>query len=749
MNDHASDDRSGLLAATRYSFTCKGTQGVVWHVRRFDLVESMSEPYRLHLEILTDDLSVDPADLLGAECDFFIERDVAARAVYGVVARMQELGVVTDRLVLGIDLVPALALLGQVVNTRFFQEQNVPDILRQVLEPGLELEGRRLRLDLDAAAYEPREYCVQFRETDLEFAARLMQEEGILYYFEHPVNGGPEVLVLAGGSDRCKPLPLEGGREQIDYLARQTGTALRQSIDSLTPTWSLRTTSIVQRDFDWLHPSDSPYQRERRSKDPRGRDREVYDHDELRLHRDDGVKRAKRKLEQQSAQTRVYLGTGDVTELAPGHTFTLLGHPQPQLDREYLLVRVRHRGAAPEEDMYASARGETRYDNEFEAIPADVPWRPEPTLTRPRAHGPQTAIVVGPAGEEVHTDEHGRIKVHFHWDRISPFDDTASCWIRVAQKWAGPSWGAVFIPRVGMEVLVEFLDGDPDRPVVTGCVYNGQNRPPYDLPQEKTKSTMKSDSSPGGGGSNEIRFEDAAGAEEIFIHGQLDMNTDVIRDTTRKSGRDDSSNVGRHQKDDVGVNRTASVGNNETMTVGVDQSLTVGNNQTISVGVNQSLTVGSMQNETVGANQTISVGANQSSTIGANQSTTVGASMTLSVGGSMSVTGGGSSTTGIGGSSSTTIGGNDTTSVGGSSTTNVGGATTMTFSTAHDLNVGAARTTNIGGGDTLNVTGALKITAASITLSAGGSTIDIGPGGVTISAGAIVSITGAMVNVNT
>lgn len=737
MNDLSTD---GLLAATRYSFTCKGTPGVVWHVRRFDLVEAISEPYRLCLELLTDDLAVDPAALLGAECDFFIERDVAARAVYGVVARMRELGVVADRLVLAVDVVPALALLGQVTNTRFFQEQSVPDILRQVLEPALELEGRRIRFDIDAAAYEPREYCVQFRETDLEFAARLMQEEGILYYFEHPTSGGPELLVVEGNSDGCSPLPLEGGRDVIDYQPRQTGTALRQAVDSFTPTWSLRTTSIVQRDFDWLHPSDSPYHRERRSKDLRGRDREVFDHDELRLHRDDGARRAKRKLEQQAAQTRVYLGTGDVVELTPGFIFNLLGHPQHQLDRDYLLVRVRHRGAAPEESMYASSGGETRYENEFEAVPADVPWRPEPALARPRAYGPQTAIVVGPPGEEVHTDEHGRIKVHFHWDRISPFDDTASCWIRVAQKWAGPSWGAVFIPRVGMEVLVEFLDGDPDRPVVTGCVYNGQNRPPYDLPLEKTKSTIKSDTSPGGGGFNEIRFEDAAGSEEIFIHGQLDMNTEVVRDTTRKSGRDDSSNVGRHQSDEVGVDRKARVGNNETLDVGVDQTITIGSNQRITVGADQTLSVGVNQSETVGANQTVQVGANQSTSVGANLSTTVSGNQTVSVGGSMSLTGGGSQSVSVGGSS--------TTSIGGTLTLNAGGAATFSLAAAHELNVGAARTTNVGAGDTLNVGGALTINAASITLSAGGSTVEIGPAGVTITAGAMVTITGAVVNVN-
>ena len=755
MNDLASSAR-GLLAATVYTFTSEGTPDTVWHVRRFTLVEALSEPYRLTLEVVTEDLGVDPTALLGAPCELRIDRDVNARVVFGVAARMSELGVVTDRLLVQLDVVPAFALLGQVINTRFFQELSVPDILRQILEPALAGDGRRVRFDLDAAAYEPREYCVQYRESDLEFAAQLMQEEGILFYFEHPGDGRAELLVLAGESDRCRPLALADGREVIDYNPRQSGTALRECVDSLTPTHALRTTSIVQRDFDWQSPADSPYHRERRSKDLRGRDREVFDHDDARLFRDDGARRARRKLEQHAAQTRVFLGTSDVTELTPGYTFNLLGHPQHHLDRDYLLVRVRHRGEAPEEDMFARGAVGTRYENEFEAIPADVPWRPEPTLPKPRTHGPQTAIVVGPPGEEIHTDEHGRIKVHFHWDRVSPFDDTASCWIRVVQKWSGPSWGALFIPRIGMEVLVEFLDGDPDRPVVTGCVYNGQNPPPYPLPDQKTKSTIKTDSSPGGGGFNEIRFEDAAGAEEIFVHGQLDMNTVIERDTTRKGGRDDSSTIGRHQNDTVGVDRTAKVGNNETLTVGNNQSLSVGVNQTVSIGANQSTSVGANQSLNVGANQTIAVAANQSVTVSANQSTTISGNQTLGVSGNRSQTVNGNhslatsgdETATIGGKLQVTVGGGTAVGIGGGLGVDVTGAVNFGFAAAHELTVGAARTTSVGAGDTLSVAGALSITAASITLSAGGSTIEIGPGGVSITAGAIVSITGATVNVN-
>lgn len=746
MND---PDR-GLLEATRYTFSSDGSPDVVWHVRRFTLVESLSEPYALTLELATDDLSVDTLALLGAACQLRIDRDVTARAVFGLVTRVRERGVLADRLHVDLDVVPALALSAHVVNTRFFQEQSVPDILRQVLEAALEPLGRTLRLDLDPAAYEPREYCVQFRESDLDFAARLMHEEGILYYFEHPPEGSAELLVLAGASDRCRPLALVDGGDVVDFVARRSGTAARECVDTFTPSHALRTTSVAQRDFDWLHPADSPYARERRSRDARGRDRESFEHDDRRLFRDDGARRSRRKLEQRAAEEHLHLGTGDVAEFNPGFTFALLGHPQHHLDREYLIVRATHRGDAPEEDRFAGSPALPRYTNEFDAIAVDTPWRPPPPPAgKPRTHGPQTAIVVGPAGEEIHTDEHGRIKVHFHWDRISPFDDTASCWIRVAQRLAGPQWGSLSLPRIGMEVVVDFLDGDPDRPLVTGCVYNGNNPPPYPLPDQKTKTTLKSESSPGGGGFNEIRFEDAKSGEELFIHAQRDMTTKVLRDAGRQVDRDDGGKVGRHQNHEVGVDRTAKVGNDETLSVGNNQSLSVGVDQTLSVGANQSLSVGANQSETVTGNQTIAVSGNQSESISGNQTLAVSGNQSATVGGSQTLSVTGSQTIAASGSQSVTVGGSGTTSVTGALTLQAGGAANLTFSAAHNLTVGAARSSTIGGSDTLSVTGALSITAASITLSAGGSTIEIGPAGITITAGALVSISGATVKVNT
>lgn len=232
------------------------------------------------------------------------------------------------------------------------------------------------------------------------------------------------------------------------------------------------------------------------------------------------------------------------------------------------------------------------YANRFECIPHAQTYRPARRAPKPRVYSVQTATVVGPAGEEIHTDEHGRIKVLFHWDRRDVHDETASCWVRVQQSWAGPGWGFVFLPRVGMEVVVTFIDGDPDRPLVTGCVYNGTNQPPYPLPAEKTKSTMKSQSSPGGSGFNELRFEDRAGAEEIFLHGQRDWNTVVENDVTERVGHDrtrhvrndEAVHIGRHHVQSVGTTRTRSVGEDESVSVGGDRELHIGGDSQRQVG---------------------------------------------------------------------------------------------------------------------------------------------------------------------
>ncbi len=639
----------GLLSVTSHEFRCEPLPGLHWHVRRFTLDEALSEPYRLSVELLIDEVEVDVTAMLGAPCDLRIERDTDLRIVHGIVERVTELGAVADRLAFQVDLVPAFGLRGQTVDTRFFQEMSVPEIVEQVLTGPLEAVGRALRMDLEAGEFEKREYCVQYRESDFEFVSRLLQEEGIVYRFEHPLDGKGEVLVLVDETVSCPELELGGGDDKVLYIDKGVGTARMQSIDSLTPTHSLRTTAIVQRDFDWKRPSESPYEHSRRTKEAPGGEREVYDHNDRRLFTDDGARRSRHKLEQRALQSKMFRGTGDVIEFVPGLAFALVGHPQAALDREYLLIRVRHRGEAPEEDLHAQNAGDRgpRYANEFECIERDVPWRPEPMFAKRRAHGLQTAIVTGPESEEIHTDEHGRIKVRFHWDRISPFDDTSSCWIRVAQRWSGPGWGALILPRIGMEVLVEFVDGDPDRPIVTGCVYNGDNHPPYPLPDQKTKSTLKSDSSPGGGGFNELRFEDAKGREEIFIHAQKDRNEVVLNDM--------STSVGHNQSLSVTNDRTHTVTGFETHTVHKDRNTTIDGSENLHIkgslnmivdgGANKGrgpdpaklgsgVTVTGEYNIIATSKLTITVGASKLIMDTSNISLETSAKMTLTVGGS-------------------------------------------------------------------------------------------------------------------
>lgn len=760
----ASTSTSPNLAPPRYVFTCSEAPGAALHVRRFTLVEGLSTLYRLSIELITADHDIDVAALPGASCELRIDRDTTARSLLGVVEQARLLPIVGGRFRFALEVVPAFALMGQVVDTRFFQEMSAAQILEQVLKAGLAAYGRTLRLELGGSGGPLREYCVQYRESDHEFACRLMEEEGITYRFEHPVGGGAEVMVLVGDSLQAGELDRVAG-STIDLVDRATSSTVAETFDSFTPTYALRTTSVAQADFDWRTPSASPYRHERRVPDARG-DREAYEHDDRRLHVDDGAARARRKQERQAAGSRVFLGTSDVAELVPGVTFGLRGHPHAALDRKYLLVEVRHTGEAPEEVLYGGEGKEqvVRYSNECACIEAERPWRPAPLHPKPRARGLQTAIVVGPGSEEIHTDEFGRIKVRFHWDRLSPFDDTASCWIRVAQRWAGAGWGAVFLPRVGMEVLVEFIDGDPDRPMVTGCVYNGDNMPPYPLPDEKTKSTTKSDSSPGGGGFNEIRFEDAKGAEEIFVHAQLDMNTVVLNDASREVGHDDTDTVTNNQIESVGVDRTASVGNNESLSVGVSQDRTIGGNQMTAIACNQLYTVTGAQDVIVGGDRTVSVTGNHmtvgamdhATAVGGNRAAQVFGADTLEVGLDRTTTILGSDISTVAIDRVATIAGACTVSVGTTSTemvgtdaiTVVGANHSVAVGASAKLIVGAERLVQVGAADTLVVGGELMIMAPVITLSSGGATITLAGANVDIT-GAMVTIQGAIVGVNT
>jgi type VI secretion system secreted protein VgrG len=589
------------LAPVRYVFSCQGDRR--WQVRRFELHEALSEPYRLAVE-LTSEEPGPFEELLGAGCTLQIERAGGGRRVHGIVVRVESLGAVAGRSRGRVEVRPALQLSAQRRGTRFWQGKSAPQIVAEVLKGPLAELGRSLLLDLDESAYRPREYCVQYRETDLEFAARLMREEGIVYMFEH--DGDAERLVLLGSTVHARDLELT----KIPFVARGTGAAHEASIDELAWARELGPTTVTQRDWDWRDPSLVPHQWTRRGMDDRGRERVRFDHDDRRLHADDGELRARHKLEGDGVETQLGRGGSDVAEMTPGRCFEVHRHPELERDGRYLLLAVVHTGEAPEAALHDAATG-PRYHNEFRCVRPEVPYRAPQPPARPRVYGPHTAIVVGPEGEEIHTDEHGRIKVRFHWDRTSPLDDSASCWIRVAQTSAGPGWGALFLPRVGMEVLVEFIDGDPDRPVVTGCVYNALARPPYELPEQRTRSGIKSESSPGGGGYNEIRFEDAKGGEQLYVRAQRDLTTRVLHDAKRTVDRDALEFVGRDRTRTVGNDEIVAVTANQDVSVGADQTLAVVGDQLTKIKGSQALEVGRDRELVIRGDDTVRVGGDE------------------------------------------------------------------------------------------------------------------------------------------
>ncbi|MEM9454996.1 MAG: type VI secretion system tip protein TssI/VgrG [Myxococcota bacterium] len=545
----------GLMARVRYGFSTTDGPDVDWHVRRMQLTEQLSVPYTLDLELTTTELDVDAEALLGASCELTIEREPLLRSLYGVVSQLDWLGVAADRLHVRVVMVPALWLCSLTEDSRVFQELSVPQILQAVLEPRLADHGRSLRLEL-RGTYEPRDYCVQYRESDLAFASRLMEEEGIAFTFDHSGDEGHEVLVLCDDNGVYPDVSTLDGLTEIPIITDRPDNADLESIQSFELRRRVHATSVARLDYDLQQPFD-PIHYEATAQDERGHTREIYQHMGRRFVLDDGEALATREQQRHHLGGRVGRGRSNVTGLHPGGIFEMFDHGHDGFNGKYIAIRVLHRGEQPEA-LGASAQG-PQYENSFECVPRDMAYRPPRRIRSPRVDGPQTATVTGPAGEEIHTDALGRIKVFMHWDRLGSRNDTSSCWVRVAQTWAGTGWGSSFIPRVGMEVLVEFLEGNPDRPLVTGCVYNGRNPTPYVLPDDKTKSTIKSSSSPGGDGYNELRFEDAADSEEIWMHAQKDFNTKVRHDH--------NTNVGLHQTLQVGGNQTVTIDGNQTITV--------------------------------------------------------------------------------------------------------------------------------------------------------------------------------------
>jgi type VI secretion system secreted protein VgrG len=371
-------------------------------------------------------------------------------------------------------------------------------------------------------------------------------------------------------------------------------------------------------------------------------------------------------MEELTEDYETHTAAGTVRGLMAGCLFSLIDHPWANQNKEYLVVSATHNLDSAGYESGVPGADDLTYGGSVEAIDAQVPYRSPRSTPKPLVQGPQTAVVVGPSGEEIWTDKYGRVKLQFHWDRYGESNENSSCWVRVAQVWAGKNWGAMHIPRMGQEVIVEFLEGDPDRPIITGRVYNADQMPPYELPANQTQSGIKSRSTKGGDTEtfNEIRFEDIKGDEHMYIHAEKDQMTVVEND------------------------QAISVGNDRAEEIGRDRSLTVGRHKSEKVGDKKSIQVGTSHTEQIGDSMTITVGGALTESVAINYAETVGAAMELTVGAALTVTAGGAMATTVGGVSSESIGSSKSSNVGTDSTVKIGKSLVETIEESRKISIG-------------------------------------------------------------
>jgi len=481
-----------------------------------------------------------------------------------------------------ITVVPWLWLLSRTADCRIFQEKTVPEIIKQVFRD----RGFTDFEDGLTGNYRTWEYRVQYRETDFSFLSRLMEQEGIYYYFKH--ENGKHSLVLADSYSAHEPYP---EFEELTYHPAGKGTASEECISDWVVETNLQPGSYALQDFDFENTKRDLRARATINREHAHADFEIYDYPGEYVETGDGEEYARKRIEELQAQHRVATAKSDSRGVCTGFIFNLVEHPRSDQNGQYLITSADYKIKGDEIFSASSGGSECAYSCSFTAIESSQAFRSARTTAKPSIFGPQTAIVVGPSDEEIHTDKYGRVKVKFHWDRYSKADENSSCWIRVAQIWAGRSWGAMYIPRIGQEVIVEFLEGDPDRPIITGRVYNAQTKPPYDLPANKTISTLKSNSSKGGDGFNEIRFEDKKGEEQIYIHAEKNLDIRVKNDRFETVEGDRHLVVENEKFEQVKSHRNEFVELNHLEEIGQDRNLTVKGKEAKEVDKSLSLTV--------------------------------------------------------------------------------------------------------------------------------------------------------------
>jgi type VI secretion system secreted protein VgrG len=662
------------------------------HVLSVEGREGLSEPFAF--DVVVEAPSGDPLDaaaFLRREAVLALRRPGGEeRWVHGECVRFALVEVAAGRAVHRLRVAPRLQRLAGVVRGRIFQERTVPQVVQAILDE----HGVEARLSL-SGNHPQRQYVTQYRESDLAFVARLLAEEGIWYRFDHAADG--HVLVLADSPSGLAPAPEAipqriGGfqGEGVPHVAR------------LEAQHAEATGKATLRDFDFERPG-----LDLTAGKGQG-DLEAYAYPGGYLEPSEGKRLAALRLEALQGPVARWAGEGNALAFAPGARVEIGDGPTVGV------VRVTH-SAAQERSAGEQGKG-TRYLNAFTAVEAGRPWRP-PLRPRPRL-GIQTATVTGPGGDEIHVDRHGRIKVRLHWDRSGTTDDRSSCWVRVAQPWAGPGMGASRVPRVGQEVLVRWLEGDPDRPLVTGAVFNGANPAPVTLPGGKTRSVLRSDTSPGSGGSNELAFEDAAGAEEVLAHAQRDWHGVVEADRNEAVQRDALLEVGGDRGRTVMGAQHHAISQEDRARIAGDLALTVAGERTAVVAADDDERVQATRTVTVATTRVVSVGQASAETVGGAAALTIGAGYAVTVGGALNHAVGGLKSTAVAGASVEVVGASREESVGSSRSGSTGGDLAVQVGGAVVLSVGKDDAEQLDGAVGVEVKGGLVLMCKEGTLEA-------------------------------
>jgi type VI secretion system secreted protein VgrG len=576
--------------------------------------EYISGLFEYELELYSDNHQISPDKIVGKSATVTIQND-HKRCFNGFISSFTfgEVGPHNYRRY-RMTMVPWLWFLTRTQNCRIFQEKNTKQIVTEVFN-----ELGFSDFEFKASGGKPREYCVQYHESDFQFVSRLLEEEGIAYYFKH--TDGQHKLILV---------------DQLNAYEEVKETNLEYSKGNMPNTqihrwehfhkfkkghWTLNDYNFVEPKKDLKTSAKSKSTFANNGKFEHYSYASLYDYGA-------GADLVKIRLEAEETFRDLVEGASDCSTFYAGGKFKLAKHDTAGERDNYILVSVRH--YVTDASFFAGQEGQPEYYNEFVCIPAKVHFRPQPIHEKPLMKGPQSAIVVGPAGEEIYIDEHCRIKVQFYWDRDGKNDENSTCFIRVVQSWAGNQWGASFIPRIGHEVIVNFLDGDPDRPLVTGSVYNGWNKPVY---SSKTQSGIKSRSTKGGTAQNfnEFRFEDKKGSEQVYLHAEKDFDTHVENDQsltvehdrTKLVKNDETSNIDNDRRKRVGNNQSETIGKNKTISVGKDHSESISDNMTITIGKNLMEKVRVDYTEAVDGNKKSTIGKDLTESVKGNHAETV------------------------------------------------------------------------------------------------------------------------------